>query len=374
MKKGLYLLLLLVTLAVGSVYQINLLMALAIGEILLWICLALVSWRCRRHLKLGFEKRVAVVLRQEKAPCTLRAENTGRTAILRFRARLRYGYPWEKKPKKLLVYGALEGREVQLSRVELPAVSCGLLHLTLDRVRVYDWLGLTSSSFSKQKAEAWLAVLPPFQEVPVDLSYRSAGDSAALLLSSLPQQNGDSEEVRQLREYREGDPTRSIHWKQSARTQTLWVKEYEQQSDRLVELHLGLNRFAFSTPSQREGFLCDFIGAGPRAAPGPAPDSGVLDRWGRPLPGDAAFLQRGVGAAAAVALPSGAGGRAFLETSRPAHGASRPDSAAGFYHRSSAFGGPEAAVLLFTQTVSAAAFLLYSATIGGVGLGKNRCV
>ena len=254
MKKGLYLLLLLVTLAVGSVYQINLLMALAIGEILLWICLALVSWRCRRHLKLGFEKRVAVVLRQEKAPCTLRAENTGRTAILRFRARLRYGYPWEKKPKKLLVYGALEGREVQLSRVELPAVSCGLLHLTLDRVRVYDWLGLTSSSFSKQKAEAWLAVLPPFQEVPVDLSYRSAGDSAALLLSSLPQQNGDSEEVRQLREYREGDPTRSIHWKQSARTQTLWVKEYEQQSDRLVELHLGLNRFAFSTPSQREGF------------------------------------------------------------------------------------------------------------------------
>ena len=35
MKKGLYLLLLLVILAVGSVYQIDLLMALAIGEILL---------------------------------------------------------------------------------------------------------------------------------------------------------------------------------------------------------------------------------------------------------------------------------------------------------------------------------------------------
>lgn len=254
MKKGLYLLLLLVTLAVGSVYQMDLLMALAIGEVLLWICLALVSWRCRRHLKLGFEKRVAVVLRQEKVPCTLRAENTGRTSILRFRARLRYGYPWEKKPKKLFVYGALEGREVQLSRVELEAASCGLLHLTLDRVRVYDWLGLTSSSFHKQRTEAWLAVLPPHREIQVDLSYRSAGDSAALLLRSLPQQNGDSEEVRQLREYREGDPTRSIHWKQSARTEKLWVKEYEQQSDRLVELHLRWDRFAFSTPSQREGF------------------------------------------------------------------------------------------------------------------------
>ncbi len=253
MRKGLYLLLLLATLAAGSVYQMDLLMALAIGEILLWICLAVVSWHCRRHLKLGFEKRVAGVLQQEKVSCALRAENTGRTPILRFRARLRYGYPWEKKRKKLFVYGALDGREVQLSQVELPAACCGLLHLTLDRVRVYDWLGLTSSS-GREKIEARLAVLPPFRAVPVDLSYRFAGDSAALLLRSLPQQNGDSEEVRQLREYQEGDPTRNIHWKQSARTEKLWVKEYEQQSDRLVELHLKWDRFEFSAPSQRNGF------------------------------------------------------------------------------------------------------------------------
>lgn len=254
MKKILYLLLLLVVLCVAGIYRIDGMMALGIAGVLLWICLAFLSWRRRKRLKLGFEKQIAITPRQKKAFCTLRAENTGRFAIPRFRARLQYRYPWEKKQKKLYVYGSLGGREVQLSRVELPAVYCGFLHLQLDKIRVYDWFGLTSSWARKTKAQGILAVLPPVREMRVELSYRSAADNSALLLRSLPQQIGDSEEIRQLREYQEGDHTRNIHWKQTARTEKLWVKEFEQEADRLVELHLVWNQFRFSSPSQREGF------------------------------------------------------------------------------------------------------------------------
>ncbi len=254
MKKILYLLLMLVTLGVGGIYRIDALTALGIAEVLLWICLSVISWRRRKHFKLRFEKQIATVIRQKKAPCTFRGENTGGTAIPMFRARLQYRYPWEAKPKKLYVYGSLRGNEVQLSRVELPATHCGFLHLKLDQIRVYDWFGLTSSCDRKIILKGVLAVLPPTRVMPVELSYRSAGDSSALLLRSLPQQNGDSEEIRQLREYQDGDHTRNIHWKQSARTDKLWVKEYEQESDRLVELHLVWNQLRFSQPSQREGF------------------------------------------------------------------------------------------------------------------------
>ena len=254
MNKILYLLLMLVMLWVGGIYRIDGLLALGIAELLLWICLALISWRRRKHLKLGFEKQLATAPRQKRVLCTLRAENTGKGAIPRFRARLQYCYPWESKNKKLYVFGSLRGGEVQLSRVELPVKYCGLLLLELDKIRVYDWFGLTSSSSRKQSAQGTLAVLPPVRAMRVELSYRSAGDSTALLLRSLPQQIGDSEEIRQLREYQEGDNTRNIHWKQSARTEKLWVKEFEQEADRLVELHLVWEQFRFSTSSQREGF------------------------------------------------------------------------------------------------------------------------
>lgn len=253
MKKIIYLLALLATVGIGAVYRVDLLFALGIAEILVWVCLAVITRLHRKHLKLGFEKQLATTIRQKKAPCSLRAQNTSRFAIAQFRARLWYGYYWEKKPKKMYLYGSLEGREVQHSRVELPALSCGFLQLKLDRIRVHDWFGLTSAR-CKDSPRCLLAVLPPTQAMTVELSYRSAGDSAALLLRSLPQQNGDSEEIRQLREYQDGDQTRSIHWKQSARTDKLWVKEYEQQSDRLVELHLVWTQFRFARPQQREGF------------------------------------------------------------------------------------------------------------------------
>ena len=170
MKKILYLLLMLVMLWVGGIYRIDGLLALGIAELLLWICLAWISWRRRKHLKLGFEKQLATAPRQKKVPCTLRGENTGKGAVPRFRARLQYCYPWESKNKKLYVFGSLRGGEVQLSRVELPVKYCGLLLLELDKIRVYDWFGLTSSSSRKQGAQGTLAVLGRHREEPGSLS------------------------------------------------------------------------------------------------------------------------------------------------------------------------------------------------------------
>ena len=46
---------------------------------------------------------------------------------------------------------------------------------------------------------------------------------------SLSLQGNNYGEIRQIREYRPGDPVRNIHWNQTARTGQLWVKEYEER-------------------------------------------------------------------------------------------------------------------------------------------------
>ena len=45
-----------------------------------------------------------------------------------------------------------------------------------------------------------------------------------------------SRESGQIREYRPGDARRFIHWNQSARTGSLWIKEYETQEEPGAEL------------------------------------------------------------------------------------------------------------------------------------------
>lgn len=44
----------------------------------------------------------------------------------------------------------------------------------------------------------------------------------------------DHDEIRQIREYREGDPIRHIHWNQTARSGKLWIREYEESKGGIV--------------------------------------------------------------------------------------------------------------------------------------------
>lgn len=41
-----------------------------------------------------------------------------------------------------------------------------------------------------------------------------------------------SQEIRQIRDYQPGDSYRTIHWKQSARTDTLMAREYAREEKR----------------------------------------------------------------------------------------------------------------------------------------------
>ena len=66
--------------------------------------------------------------------------------------------------------------------------------------------------------------------------YAGEGEERRLILGS------GGEEIRQLREYAAGDPYRLIHWNQTARTDVLWVKEYEPESERSVVIYLDFFR------------------------------------------------------------------------------------------------------------------------------------
>ncbi len=114
---------------------------------------------------------------------------------------------------------------------EIPfsAAHCGIWQIEVKRAQVSDFLGLFSFfSFGA-------AVPPParISVMPVAAPPAALPDFTALrAVSTRPKPGGGFSEIHELREYRPGDPMRTVHWKVSAKTDDLIVREAQEALNR----------------------------------------------------------------------------------------------------------------------------------------------
>lgn len=105
--------------------------------------------------------------------------------------------------------------------IPLPTEHCGWVVCTVERGRLWDFLGLFARKLTLPPPAA-AAVYPVFLEGgPLPESLREKVRQPVLR----PRPGGGPGEDYELRDYRPGDPLRSIHWKCSARRDDLVVRE-----------------------------------------------------------------------------------------------------------------------------------------------------
>ncbi|MGI6011002.1 MAG: DUF58 domain-containing protein [Ruminococcus sp.] len=66
---------------------------------------------------------------------------------------------------------------------------------------------------------------------------------------------GGSGDIHQLREYTSGDSYRYIHWKQSARTDLLWVKEFQPEEETQADLYLDFQKEGTINHQKYDAFI-----------------------------------------------------------------------------------------------------------------------
>ena len=114
------------------------------------------------------------------------------------------------------------------------AAHCGILTFRVVSLKVFDYLFLFSG---KLEDEMKVVVFPRRYEMKIEADLVSDGNAEQnQRISFLPGFN--YEDIRQIREYRDGDSIRHIHWNQTARSDQLWVKEYEEEINGPVRLFL----------------------------------------------------------------------------------------------------------------------------------------
>lgn len=232
---------------IAGMYRYPALMVLAVGQALLLLGLTVQGFVCGRRMQVGFCRKVVTAVKGEAVSCELMADSCGRLPGGRLRFFIRYGYGGGREKGK-----RLDGSGVGRTDFLVAAAYCGIAELYLEKSQVYDCLSLGSRK--REEADEMRIVVFP-KERELNLRFPDAGEEGAEDgYSAEAYEMPGNDRIRQIREYRQGDSVKALHWKLSARADRLLVREYEQEEKGQAELFLDLEGYPEASPGERDAF------------------------------------------------------------------------------------------------------------------------
>ena len=225
---------------IAGIFRQTYIMTLAVCIGLLIVVLSVMSIIQKRKLSVSFKRDHMITLKNAERPIEVKNSNRSRLPVNRYRLTLLIKYSTDKKPLKKKLFGCSGGNNAdknELSEFYLKAPYCGVIEIQMKRLRVYDPMSVFYSG-KKLSEKGELLVFPVDTKMNIITSPYGSFDDLPLTDTISNKPGDDHSEVRQIREYRPGDLTKYIHRNYSARTDSVWVKEFCKENDRIIDLYL----------------------------------------------------------------------------------------------------------------------------------------
>lgn len=203
-------------------------------ELILPVFMLLTLLPTVRRLSVRLLLPVSVAEQGQKSPVLLQFKNGGVFPSGRLAIQVSSRLPMDEKPERTWFFGYVGARRrgkdgAAQVKAEYRPTCVGSISMEITRVWCYDMLGLVALPLPARywralKPES-LLVLPKLCEMPVTVSRQSrdfAGESEEY---SKEKSGDDPSEIFGIRDYQPGDKLRSVHWRLSARTGDLIVRE-----------------------------------------------------------------------------------------------------------------------------------------------------
>lgn len=195
---------------------------LLIVSVVVPIVLTLPIWFARRFLSVG-SSLVQTVTKGQAARVKLTIKNTGLLPYPLVRVRLGYENLLTGEGNAEDIFTSIGPRQTKEVEVFLKSRYCGTMRLTLAFFNAYDPFGIFGKKHLVEESSQ-VVVLPDTFHLEVEVSEARAKDIDADEYS--PYKPGsDMSETFAIREYKEGDSLKSIHWKLTSKMQSLMVKD-----------------------------------------------------------------------------------------------------------------------------------------------------
>lgn len=179
--------------------------------------------------------------RPARPAITLSVENGCRfLPITKGIARVRYENVFSGEQGRLKVRFSVDGGRKRDRRIVVPMNNCGNLAITVEKVRIYDYLNIFAWTVGKHFETQNVLILPPLKEMYLgqDRWYNETNEDSDRF--SLYKKGDDPSEIFDIREYADGDKIQRIHWKLSKKTGSLMVKEGSLPLTKAVNIFVDL--------------------------------------------------------------------------------------------------------------------------------------
>lgn len=177
-----------------------------------------------RQLKVWIEMPVSIAQRNREFHTKLTVAHVKRTGYRKVKVLVEYGNNMKKRPSKtfLTIASVPAGKSAYQFGLTIQAPGC--YDFRLKKVRVYDMSGLF---YAEKKLEgcASAMVMPKIREIPVSIGERVSLFFADADVYDELRPGYDPAETFGVREFRDGDKLPTVHWKLSAKTDELMVRE-----------------------------------------------------------------------------------------------------------------------------------------------------
>lgn len=184
---------------------------------------------CYVYGKLSFEltSLVHVANKGENIPISIQLNNPTIFPILNICVTISYNNTFSGRSKsyKQDFYVTIDKRMSTMVTFNMVSEYAGNLNITINKVRVFDYLKLFSLMKSNS-AQIKVAVLPSYYELTEDYLENSSKMQVESDYYSTVKSGDDPSEVFAIREYREGDRPSRIHWKLSIKQGQLMIKDF----------------------------------------------------------------------------------------------------------------------------------------------------
>ncbi|MCH1981766.1 DUF58 domain-containing protein [Ruminococcus sp. OA3] len=242
MRRNCYVIFSALTFYLAGVYRSNALMMLFVAELFFLVGMFLLSRYLSGRLDVRLELESDTVPKGESVTGRVWVSNRSRLPAAQFEVELEYYNPEIAVRGTKKLYGYMAGHR-QPVKMEFQAASryCGILHVGIRRVRVYDYLMLFRGR-SKKVEDLRVLVFPSGRPVKIEADwnaaviYPSGGEPRPDMPGSQPP------ELYQIRQYQDGDSMRDIHWKLSAKMDQMMSRQFAAESQCTATIYLDFRK------------------------------------------------------------------------------------------------------------------------------------
>lgn len=246
-----------VTIYLGVLYYSPSLIGLAVLELLLPVVSGLLLLYTAGKVRASLYLPIGVAEKNQPVSVGIGIENRSRIPVSKVNGKMRIRNRFYQPEELLILQGMAEGKGRTRIIASVSSSQCGPILLEVSELWMWDLFRLFKKKLPVRGTET-LAVMPEMYMTSVILQESTRDFLIESEEYDKVKAGDDPSEVFQIREYRGGDRMQSIHWKLSARTDDLMVKEYSLPVGCAVVLFLDMEY----QPEEGYGYLDEFIEAG----------------------------------------------------------------------------------------------------------------